>query len=83
MIARKLAEEGYPAAVLLTQGQPKDEDAAYMLTKLDGTGVDVFDLTQSDAPRRLIGEADVLVDAVFGIGFRGAADDALSELFRW
>lgn len=82
VIARKLAEEGYSAAVLLVQGQPKDEDAAYMLTKLDGTGVGVFDLAQNDAPRRLVGEADVLVDAVFGIGFRGAADEALSELFR-
>ncbi len=82
VIARKLADEGYSVAVLLVQGQPKDEDAAYMLTKLAGTGVGIFDLLQNDAPRRLIGEADLLIDAVFGIGFRGAADDALAELFR-
>ena len=82
VIARKLADEGYSAAVLLVRGQPKDEDSSYMLAKLEGTGVGVFDLTHSDAPRRLIGEADVLVDAVFGIGFRGAADESLSELFR-
>ena len=82
VIARKLADEGYSVAVLLVHGQPKDEDAAYMLTKLAGTGVGIFDLTQNEAPRRLIAEADLLVDAVFGIGFRGAADDALSDLFR-
>ena len=82
VIARKLAEEAYSVAVLLVQGQPKDADASYMLTKLSGTGVGVFDLSQDNAPRRLIAEADVLVDAVFGIGFRGAADDALAEQFR-
>lgn len=82
VIARKLSDEGYSVAVLLVHGQPKDEDASYMFAKLAGTGVGVFDLTQNDAPRRLIAEADLLVDAVFGIGFRGAADDALAELFR-
>ena len=82
VIARKLSEAGFAVVVLLVQGQPRDEDALYMLGKLDGSDVRVFDLTQNDAPRRLIPEADVLVDAVFGIGFRGVADETLAELFR-
>ena len=82
VIARKLAEEGYSVAVLLVQGQPKDEDASYMLTKVFGTGATVFDLSQKEKFTRLIAQADLIVDAVFGIGFRGAADDTLSELFR-
>ena len=71
VIARKLSEDGFAVAVLLVFGAPKDADAAFMFSKLSGTQVKVFDLTQNDAPKRLIPEADVLVDAVFGIGFRG------------
>lgn len=82
VIARKLADEGYAVVVLLSQGEPKDEDAAYMFAKLSGTNVRVFDLSKNTSMLRLIGEADVLVDAVFGIGFRGAADDTLAGLFR-
>ncbi len=82
VIARKLSEEGFAAAVLLVGGMPKDEDALFMLRKLGGTDVRVFDLTRDAAPRKLIAEADVLVDAVFGIGFRGAADETLAALFR-
>ena len=82
VIARKLSEAGFAAVVLLAFGRPRDEDALYMLGKLEGTDVRVFDLTQNDAPRRLIPEADVLVDAVFGIGFRGVADDEIAGLFR-
>ncbi|MBQ7541821.1 MAG: NAD(P)H-hydrate dehydratase [Clostridia bacterium] len=82
VIARKLAEAGFSAVVLLVYGKPTDEDALYMFGKLSGTTVHVFDLTQNDAPRRLIGEADILVDAIFGIGFHGEADETLSALFR-
>lgn len=82
VIARKLCEYGYSVAVLLVFGAPKDEDAAFMFSKLSGTDVKVFDLTRNDAPKRLIPEADVLVDAVFGIGFKGVANDALASLFH-
>ena len=82
VIARKLSEDGFAVAVLLVFGAPKDADAAFMFSKLSGTQVKVFDLTQNDAPKRLIPEADVLVDAVFGIGFRGAADASLASVFR-
>lgn len=82
VIARKLAESGFAAAVLLVHGRPRDEDALYMLGLLEGMDVRILDLTQDDAARRLIRQADVLVDAVFGIGFRGTADGTLGELFR-
>ena len=62
VIARKLAEAGFSAVVLLVYGKPTDEDALYMFGKLSGTTVHVFDLTQNDAPRRLIG-AHVSEDA--------------------
>lgn len=82
VIARKLCEADYSVAALLVQGEPTDEDARYMLDKLRGTSVSVFDLTKNNAPSQLIAQADVLVDAIFGIGFRGAAREPLASLFR-
>ena len=82
VIARKLSEEGFSVVVLLVLGEPSDEDARYMLDKLRGTSVSVFDLTKNDGPVQFIAQADVLVDAVFGIGFHGEAREPLVSLFR-
>ena len=83
VIARKLCEAGYSAvAVLLAQGNPADADAQYMLDSLRGTSVSVYDLTQNETASQMIGQADVLVDAVFGIGFHGEVREPLASLFR-
>ena len=82
VMARKLSEDGYAVVVLLVYGPPQDADAAFMFSKLEGTSVSIFDLMKNDAPKALIPEADILVDAIYGIGFHGSADARTQGLFR-
>lgn len=82
VIARKLVEAGYSVVVLLVFGLPKDSDALYMMDKLKGTDVKILDFTKNPSTEKLIPEADVIVDAIFGIGFHGTVAEPLSSLIR-
>lgn len=81
VIARKLYENAYPVTVILTDGTPKTETAmaAYMKMSPEIARVDL-----SAEPYRaasIVAEAQVVVDAVYGIGFRGELPLAVAQLF--
>lgn len=83
VIARQLCAAGARVSVLLAAGHPQTRDAAEMLGRLKGLAVEIHE------PDRLLNEAepllrdaDVVVDAVFGIGFHGEARPPLDGLFR-
>ncbi len=76
VIARQLAVAGIRARVLLAAGRPKTpSDAAVMLAALERTrGVTIEDgwsWTTADPWRQRLAGATLVVDAMFGIGFRG------------
>lgn len=82
VIARKLKDAGYESSVVLAFGAPTAEDAVknYGLAVKDG--VPILDYTQApDAARQAMGSANVVVDAIFGIGFHGAANKEQAEIF--
>lgn len=82
VIARKLFESGCSPAVILALGRPSTEDAQTMLSMLSGLPVKVTDyILEQDTAESLIAGADVLVDAVFGIGFSASNDEGLARLF--
>jgi len=83
VIARKLANLGANVTVVMTSGIPKTEQALEMLNKLRGLKVTVFDFeSEPYVALDSVREASLVVDAVYGIGFRGAVPAKLHNLFR-
>lgn len=66
------------AAVLLEPGEDLREPAAMNLTRLEHTTVRVRPFSGGLLARELA-RADVVVDAVFGTGFRGVPEDGFAE----
>ncbi len=67
--------------VVLAFGQPKGEVPRGMYDQLENYPVTVFDYAENpDGSLNIIATADILVDAVFGIGFKGGLTGAAAEL---
>lgn len=82
VIARKLYEAGAKVTVILGCGEPRAEDAVEMYQRIEILPIQTvrYESDHALAVERMTG-ADILVDAVFGIGFRGQPDPTLSRLF--
>lgn len=81
VIARYLHKNGISVSVVLTDGQPKAEEAAEMLTK--AKGVAVYDVRKdSDTAIDSLIHCDIIVDCVFGIGFHGEIQGLTAELVK-
>lgn len=83
VIARKLAENEYNVNVVLTSREPSVGDAGEMLSRIRGTDIGIY-LYDDDTElcEELIVGADITVDAVFGTGFKGAADEKNARIFK-
>ncbi len=84
VIARKLRENGGNVEVVRLFGLPQTENASAMCKKLMETGVPIHDYFDNTAlARALMSQADIIVDAVFGIGMNRAPDTSVSEIFSF
>ncbi len=81
VVARKLCEAGGDVSIILAAGAPKTADAESMLERTKYQNIPVY-----DAALRLIdvgsviASADVIVDAIFGIGFHDDVDGLPEKL---
>ena len=75
VIARRLAEAECNTLVLLPCGRPSDEISLNNLNLLDENTV-----YETDDYANLIKYSDVIVDCLFGTGFRGALDEKCAAL---
>ncbi len=83
VVARKLKEYGAKVTVILAMGIAVTPDSNAMLTRARQMPIPVVNFyDDTDLALRLIGAADLLVDAIFGIGFHGAPDREVSEVIR-
>ena len=80
MIARELHRAGCNVDVLQLYGAPRAEDAITNCKRAKKLGIHMTDYTGEHAAAKLIADADAVVDAVFGTGFHGEADDTLREI---
>ncbi len=81
VIARKLCEAGCRVAVVLACGSPAAQDSVDMMSRLKGMPINVMDYsTEKARSSEAINSADIIVDAIFGIGFKGELSDAVSEI---
>ena len=88
VVADVFAAEFQKVTVLLPLGEPADELSRKMLSKIQGReNIEIADLKKSDTEslekaKAEIDKAQVIVDAVFGIGFSGAVKGDLAELIN-
>ncbi len=83
VVARKCKEYGANVLIILAMGLPTTADSSEMLSRAKQAEVSVWNYYDNPELSLLqIQTADLLVDAVFGIGFHGAADREIGEIFR-
>ena len=72
MAARRLAECGAQVAAVLLEGEPATDNARVMLAELDGTSVKVLRMEEASGYLLpMLQASDFVIDAVYGVGFRG------------
>lgn len=83
--ARLLTETGLKVSVVLASGDPSTELAAYEYCELSGCGnVDVLDLNDNiDAVFKLFSSSALIVDAVYGTGFKGELPPQIKACFSY
>ena len=75
VVARKLAEQGAAVTIVLTEGEPKTDDAARMLHIARSMELPIFSFEeQPEAVNEALEQVDVIVDAIYGSGFHGEMD---------
>ncbi len=75
VVARKLHELGANVTIVLTDGEPKTDDASKMLNIARMAGIPVFSFeTEPELIPSTVADVDVIIDAVFGSGFHGEID---------
>jgi len=82
VVARELLRKGSRVTVVL-MGEPRSEESASNLRWYRKLGGKVIAPENIEDLRDTIVEAPVLVDAVFGIGFRGNLGDEYRKLFEY
>lgn len=82
VIAYRLWESGAHITIALLDGLPQTDLACQMLAKIRNTSVRTY-LLQDDEGEidAAILQADIIVDAVYGIGFRGSVREAMRPVF--
>lgn len=81
VVARKLREYGAKVTVVLAMGIAVTPDSHAMLNRVRQTQIPVVNFyDDTELATRLIASADLVVDAIFGIGFHGAPDREVSAV---
>lgn len=74
VIASHLYDNGYDVSVILADGMPKTEDVLAMLEEAQKAGLLIVKLEQ-EITLSIINNADWVVDALYGIGFKGGLNE--------
>ena len=79
VIARKLFENGYKVNVLMAMGLPTDEESSEMLSRIRAMGINII-YYNDDTSDKYFEDAQIIVDCIFGVGFKGELDTAITSL---
>lgn len=75
VVARKFHEQGIQVNVLLTEGEPKTKDAITNYQRIKDQ-IKILNLENN----YLDGDEDVIVDAIYGTGFRGTLSETAEDI---
>ena len=81
VIARKLYENGYNVTVMMAMGLPTDDLSADMLSRVRALGINVVYYEASSTVEKYFEKAHIIVDCIFGIGFKGEVNEKCKMLF--
>lgn len=76
VIARILRENKIPTEIILANGEPKTETARGYFDN------SALDYSKEERCKAVLGEANLVVDCVFGTGFHGKLPEKISELME-
>ncbi len=72
VVARLMHDRGYDITVILVDGEPKTEDAITNLQLVRDRNIKILNMKENDrALMELDGTPNVIVDAIYGTGFKG------------
>ena len=75
VVARKLCEQGAAVIIVLTDGEPKTEDASHMLGLAKEMHIPVYSFEDDfEIISTAMANVDIVIDAIFGSGFHGEMD---------
>ncbi len=81
--ARRLDTAGGEVVIALVDGLPKTEIAKEVLARIRHTNVQAFSIADDrDFVFELIRTADILVDCIYGIGFKGEPDSRMTQVLE-
>ncbi len=69
--ARKLHEFGAAVKLVLAEGEPKTVDAVKNKQICEAMGLPILGMSEEDETTFSAGEADLIIDAIYGTGFHG------------
>lgn len=81
VIARKLLENGYNVTVMMTAGLPKDDISSEMLGRIRASGIPIVYFDEKNDRNDHFNSAQIIVDCIFGIGFKGIPDHVSEKVF--
>lgn len=81
VVARRLLESNAQVTVIMACGTPATAEAADMFERLSSLRPLVIDASQTERCIASLTNAEIIVDAVFGTGFRGSVNDERLTLF--
>ncbi len=81
VIARKLCENNYNVTVMMAMGLPNDNISSEMLSRVRALDIPVVYYDGKGTTDRYFDNAQLIVDCVFGIGFRGEPDSVTASVF--
>lgn len=79
--ARKLTEKGAIVSLILAEGEPKTEDALKNKQLCEILAIPMHELKEENEIC-LLADAELIVDAVYGTGFRGVLRDPVRKVTR-
>ncbi len=79
VIARLLKENNFDVKIVLSQGLPKTETAKIAFNKLENVEI----IASLDEAKTLIEKSDIIIDCMFGIGFKGQVRGECLEIISF
>lgn len=83
-VAKRMLDGGAKVRVMLALGRPTTEDAYKLLEESEEAGIKTISYVEDDNERqefaKTLEAADIIVDAIFGVGFHGTVSDNLKSV---
>lgn len=85
VVADDLSNEFKNICVILIDGEPKTDDAKAMFQRVtdnEDKHISIYNYSEDDVANLVIKEAGLIVDAIYGIGFKGKVNEKIDKIIN-